>query len=107
MKIRVYRPFPEEELAKALAHVKAVAIMDRSEMFSATGGPLGAEVRATLYQAKSSAETVNYFYGLGGRDITVADFEHVYENLEKMAQTHEPIGMYGYIGLRSEQEKEV
>lgn len=50
---------------------------------------------------------MNYFYGLGGRDITVADFEHVYENLEKMAQTHEPIGMYGYIGLRSEQEKEV
>ncbi len=107
VKIRVFRPFPEEELAKALAHVKAVAIMDRSEMFSATGGPLGAEVRAALYQAKSSAETVNYFYGLGGRDITVADFEHVYENLEKMAQTHEPIGMYGYIGLRSEQEKEV
>ena len=107
VKIRVFRPFPEEELAKALAHVKAVAIMDRSEMFSATSGPLGAEVRAALYQAKSSVDTVNYFYGLGGRDITVADFEQVYENLEKMARTHEPVGMYGYIGLRSEQGKEV
>lgn len=102
LKIRVFRPFPEEEIAKALSHLKAVAIMDRSEMFSATGGPLGAEVRAALYQAKSSAETVNYIYGLGGRDITASDFERIYDNLEKMAQTHEPIGMYEYIGLREE-----
>ena len=107
IKIRVFRPFPEEEIVEALSHVKAAAIMDRSEMFSATSGPLGAEVRAALYQAKCSVDTVNYFYGLGGRDITVADFEQVYENLEKMAQTHEPVGMYGYIGLRCEQGEEV
>lgn len=106
VKIRVFRPFPEEEIAKALSKVKAIAIMDRSEMFSATGGPLGAEVRAALYQAKCNAEVVNYLYGLGGRDITTDDFEAVYANLEKMAQTHEPIGMYEYIGLRTEQAKE-
>jgi pyruvate ferredoxin oxidoreductase alpha subunit len=74
--------------------------MDRSEMFAATSGPLGAEVRAAMYQAKLSAEVVNYFYGLGGRDITVEDFEQVYDNLEKMAQTHVVEGMYSYIGLR-------
>ena len=100
VKIRVFRPFPEEELAKALSGVKAIAIMDRSEMFAASCGPLGAEVRACLFQAKSNAEVVNYFYGLGGRDITVKDFEQVYDNLEKMAEIHEPIGMYDYIGLR-------
>ena len=77
IKIRVFRPFPEEEIAKALSKVKAIAIMDRSEMFSATSGPLGAEVRAALFQAKSQAEVVNYFYGLGGRDITVDDFEEI------------------------------
>ncbi|MBR6627092.1 MAG: pyruvate ferredoxin oxidoreductase [Lachnospiraceae bacterium] len=100
LKIRVFRPFPEEEIAKALSHVKAVAIMDRSEMFAGTGGPLGAEVRAALYQAKAQAEVVNYFYGLGGRDITVKDFMQVYDNLEKIATTHEVSGMYEYIGLR-------
>ena len=100
IKIRVFRPFPEEELAQALSKVKAAAIMDRSEMFAATSGPLGAEVRAAMYQAKLSAEVVNYFYGLGGRDITVEDFEQVYDNLEKMAQTHVVEGMYSYIGLR-------
>ena len=107
IKIRVFRPFPEEELAKALSKVKAAAIMDRSEMFSATSGPLGAEVRAALYQAHSNVEVVNYFYGLGGRDITVSDFETVYSNPETIAKTHEVTGMYEYIGLRSEQSKEV
>ena len=85
IKIRVFRPFPEEELAKALSKVKAVAIMDRSEMFSATSGPLGAEVRAAMYQARCTADTVNYFYGLGGRDITVPDFEQVYDKLVILA----------------------
>ena len=100
VKIRVFRPFPEEELAAALSKVKAVAIMDRSEMFSATSGPLGAEVRAALYQAKVDVEAVNYFYGLGGRDITVQDFEDIYNRLEKIAETHEITDNYDYIGLR-------
>ena len=100
IKIRVFRPFPEEELAQALSKVKAVAIMDRCEMFSATSGPLGAEVRAALYQAKSDVEAVNYFYGLGGRDITVQDFEDIYNRLEKIAETHEITDNYDYIGLR-------
>ena len=100
LKIRVFRPFPEEELAAALKEKKAVAVLDRSEMFSATGGPLGAEVRSALYSAKSQAEVVNYFYGLGGRDITVKDFEEVYEKLEELAKTHVVKDMYAYIGLR-------
>ena len=106
IKIRVFRPFPEEEIAAALSKVKAVAIMDRSEMFAATSGPLGAEVRAAMYQARCNAETVNYFYGLGGRDITVSDFKTVYENLEKIADTKTVTGMYDYIGLRRRQSVE-
>lgn len=100
-KIRVFRPFPEEELAQALKDRKAIAILDRSEMFSTTGGPLGAEVRAALYSVRSQAEAVNYFYGLGGRDITVEDFERVYGRLEEIASTHQIPDMYEYIGLRS------
>jgi len=105
IKIRVFRPFPEEELAAALSRVKAVAILDRSEMFSATSGPLGAEVRAAMYQAHATALTVNYFYGLGGRDITVADFEQVYDNLETMVKTQKVTDMYTYIGLREAGQK--
>lgn len=102
IKIRVFRPFPEEELARALSGVEAVAVLDRSEMFSGTSGPLGAEVRAAMYQAHCKAEVVNYFYGLGGRDITVSDFETVYDSLETLARTHTVTDMYRYIGLREE-----
>lgn len=102
IKIRVFRPFPEEELARALSGVEAVAVLDRSEMFSGTSGPLGAEVRAAMYQAHCKAEVVNYFYGLGGRDITVSDFETVYDSLETLARTHTVTDMYRYIGLRKE-----
>lgn len=107
VKLRVFRPFPEEEIAKALSRVKAVAIMDRSEMFSATSGPLGAEVRAAMYQAHGTADVVNYFYGLGGRDITVSDFKAVYDRLETIARTHVVTDMYEYIGLRSARPEEV
>ncbi len=100
LKIRVFRPFPEEELAAALRDKKAVAVLDRSEMFAASGGPLGAEVRAALYSAKSRTELVNYFYGLGGRDITVEDFKEVYRKLEELDKTHVVRDMYAYIGLR-------
>ena len=100
LKIRVFRPFPEKELAEALKDKKAVAVLDRSEMFSATGGPLGTEVRSALYGVKSQAEVVNSFYGLGGRDITVEDFEEVYVKLEELAQTRVVKDMYAYIGLR-------
>ncbi len=100
VKIRVFRPFPDEEIAAALSKVKAVAILDRSEMFSGTGGPLGAEVTAALYRAKVNAEVVNYIYGLGGRDITTDDFEKVYEELYRIAETHEVRDNYRYIGLR-------
>lgn len=102
VKIRVFRPFPEEELSEILKNRKAIAVLDRSEMFSATGGPLGTEVRAALFRAKAPVEVVNYFYGLGGRDITVEDFEQVYDRLEEIARTHVIEDMYEYIGLRGE-----
>ncbi len=57
-------------------------------------------MRSALFDVKSQAEVVNYFYGLGGRDITVEDFWEVYGKLEKLAQTHVAEDMYAYIGLR-------
>jgi len=85
VKLRSFRPFPAEELARAFSGVRALAIMDRSDGFSAEGGPLGAEVRAALFAGTGGAplqtKTTNIVYGLGGRDIRVEDFERVYEDL--------------------------
>jgi len=101
LKVRVFRPFPGEEMAAALKNCKAIAIMDRCEGYNATGGPLGAELTAALYRTKATAETVNIIYGLSGRDVKVSDVEEVYEKLERLAQGDNCFGEYPYIGLRS------
>lgn len=100
LKIRVFRPFPAEEIAEALKHCKAIAILDRAESYSGNGGPLGAEVTAALYRAKCQAETVNMVYGLSGRDVRVEDMEKVYEDLQKLAAGTISYPEYPYIGLR-------
>ena len=100
LKLRVFRPFPAEEIAAALAHCKSLAIMDRCDSFNGNGGPLGAEVSQALYNARSSVLAVNYIYGLGGRDIRVEDFEDIYSRLETIAATGQITDQFDYIGLR-------
>ncbi|MGN0472445.1 MAG: transketolase C-terminal domain-containing protein [Lachnospiraceae bacterium] len=100
LKVRVFRPFPGEEFAEALKDKKAIAIMDRCEGYSANGGPLGAEVTAALYRAKSHAEVINLVYGLSGRDLRVEDVEKIYENLIDMGEHGVKDDHYRYIGLR-------
>ena len=100
LKIRVFRPFPGEEIAKALKNVKAVAIMDRAESFNSQGGPLGAEVMSSLYKAKSTSKAINYVYGLGGRDVTVDDMRKVFETLEEIDKSDEDFETYRFMGVR-------
>ncbi|MEE1314788.1 MAG: pyruvate ferredoxin oxidoreductase [Faecalimonas sp.] len=100
IKIRLYRPFPAEELAEALKDVKAVAIMDRAEGFSNHGGPLGADVMSALYRAKADALAVNYIYGLGGRDVRVEDMEGIYEDLKQVMADGDAGETYRYLGVR-------
>lgn len=100
LKIRVFRPFPAEEIAKALKHCKAIGIMDRAESYSGNGGPLGAEVTAALYREKAQAETVNIMYGLSGRDVRVEDMEEVFASLQKLAAGEISYPEYPYLGLR-------
>lgn len=100
LKIRLFRPFPGEEIAAALKHTKAVAIMDRAESLNSQGGPLGAEVMAALYRAKADTLAMNYIYGLGGRDVRVEHMESVFAQLEEAAEKQDAGEMYRYLGLR-------
>lgn len=100
LKIRVFRPFPGEEMAKALRKCKAIAIMDRSESYSANGGPIGAELTAALYRGKCKAEVINIVYGLSGRDVRVEDVEELYEYLRGIAANGNTEKQYRYLGLR-------
>lgn len=100
LKLRVFRPFPAEEIAQALRNCKAVAIMDRCESYNGNGGPLGSEVTAALFREKIMIETVNYIYGLAGRDFTVSDVNHVFSELEDLIEHGKEVEQYQYIRLR-------
>ena len=100
IKIRVFRPFPMKELAEALSRVKAVAVMDKAESFSACGGPMFAETRSACYGMPNAPKIVNYIYGLGGRDVRVDDIAFVYGELEKIVKTGDVGEVYRYVGVR-------
>ena len=100
VKLRVFRPFPAKELAQALKNCKMVAVMDRCESYNGNGGPLGCEVDAALFRNKISIETVNYIYGLGGRDFTVDDACAVFQEMEDAVKNKTAIEPFQYIGLR-------
>ena len=100
LKIRLYRPFPADAIAEALKNVKAVAVMDRAEGYSNHGGPLGADVMAALFRARSTALATNIIYGLGGLDVRVEDMEQVFEDLQTMIDQNDAGETYRYMGLR-------
>ncbi len=99
VKVRVYRPFPEEEIVKALANVKGVVVMDKAEGYSSVGGPLGADTKAALY-GRCNAVVLNIVYGLGGRDVRVESIKEAYDRLFAAVEAGcVPMG-YDYLGLR-------
>ena len=102
VKLRVFRPFPAEELAQALSHCKAVAVMDKSEGFSACGGPIFAETRSALYDLEKRPKLINVVYGLGGRDVSTGDIAALYQRLEKIAETGVVGEVYTHMGVRGE-----
>ena len=99
IKIRMFRPFPAAEIAAALKGVKAVGLMDRTESFNDACGPIGSEVCTALFRAKQTCETINYVYGLGGRDVRVEDIEKVFADLADAAANGTE-DTYRYLGVR-------
>jgi pyruvate ferredoxin oxidoreductase alpha subunit len=99
---RVYRPFPKDALIKALAKVKAVAILDRAETMSGQGGHLYNDVRAILYDAQSHPLIKNYVYGLGGRDISIEELESIYNELFAIQKSGKVDKDIVYFGVRGE-----
>ncbi len=75
LKIRVYRPFPYEEVANALSNQKAVAVLDKADSLNGMGSALFEDVTSSMYVAGKHVPMVNYVYGIGGRDTTSKDMK--------------------------------
>jgi pyruvate ferredoxin oxidoreductase alpha subunit len=100
LRLRTYRPYPVQDIINALENVKAVAVMDRSHSFGASGGPVFHEIRHTLYDASIRPHVVDYIYGLGGRDMPQKLIHEIYKDLQKIAKTKRVEKLVQFIGVR-------
>ena len=103
LKVRVFRPFPAEEIAEALKGQKAIAVLDKSDSLNAAGGALFEDVVSSMYTKNVNVPTVNYVYGIGGRDTTSEDLEKVYTDLQKIAEDGKVENPYRYLGVRGDE----
>ncbi|MFC2159135.1 pyruvate ferredoxin oxidoreductase [Actinomycetota bacterium] len=99
IKPRLFRPFPAFEIIKITKNLKSLAILDRSESFSASGGPLFTETRSSLYESEYKPKIINYIYGLGGRDAGLEDIKKVF--FELLDENNMKTGIkIKYLGVR-------
>ncbi len=102
LKVRVFRPFPGEEIAKALSKAKVVAVLDKADSLNGQGGALYEDVVSGMYNEKLTIPTVNYVYGIGGRDTTTKEIESVYNDLIEIEKEGKNENPYRYLGLRGD-----
>lgn len=100
IKLWMYRPFPAEELTKALGKVKSVVVLDRALSFGAQRGALCEDVVNALYESKGQPKVLNVVYGLGGRDITPSDIESLFKEGLTIAKTGRLRQPLKFVGVR-------
>jgi len=100
LKLRVFRPFPAEQIVEALKDKKAIAVMDRAHSYGAAGGPVFTEIRSAFYEQSEKPLITNYIYGLGGRNLSVEDVQSVYNELQEIVKTNEVKQILNFLGVR-------
>jgi pyruvate ferredoxin oxidoreductase alpha subunit len=83
--IRLWRPFPFDEFKQAVRGVDTLITFDRSISFG-MGGPVFSEAKSALYAEESRPKVVGLIGGLGGRDVSVEEFEYVLDRGKEVAE---------------------
>ena len=96
----IYRPFPEEDLIKAVGDVKALAVLDRACSFGAPFNALCNDVIGTLYRRGKNLNVFNCLYGLGGRDMTPNDLKSIFNEALEVAKTGKVKEYVKVVGVR-------
>jgi len=81
VKIRLWRPFPFDDLKKASLHAKKLVVIDRAISVGACG-PVASEVKAALYGNDRRPSVYNFVAGISGRDVTPSNFVKMVDKAE-------------------------
>jgi pyruvate/2-oxoacid:ferredoxin oxidoreductase alpha subunit len=77
LRLKMFRPFPAAELARALAGVPKVAVVDRNNS-AGSGGIFATELKAAFCNLPERPRVYSYVAGIGGRDVTPDTLEGIY-----------------------------
>ena len=83
LKIMLFRPFPELEVAQALKNAKSVIVLERVSG-NGTYSPLYNEISAALYHYQTKPKMINYVFGLGGRNFGHKDALNILNEFDKL-----------------------
>lgn len=101
LKLRMFRPFPAQELVDALSHVKAAAVLDRSDTLAGSiGGPVFVELRSAFYEAHKKPRLYNFIYGLGGRELDINMMKHTIGTIQTGMSNGVAQSSVAYLGVR-------
>jgi len=101
VKLRAFRPFPDEKLRDCLSNLKAVAVLERDSSIGA-GGIVHTELSRSLIGTDRAPHLINYILGIGGRDVTFEDIKTIGLNLfeeRHVESITNPIRWYQVRGL--------
>lgn len=98
LKMKLWRPFPFDELKKAVKGAKTLIVTDRAVSFGGPGGPVAGEVRSALYDEPTRPVIINELIGLGGRDMTVENFIEIVKKAAKGGKKRK--NAYEFYGVR-------
>lgn len=95
LKIKLFRPFPSDEVRIALQKAERVAVIDRN-ISVGQGGIFAQEVKSALYDSTDKPSLCGFIAGLGGRDVTPETIHHVIDYTTSMEKPGEII----WVGLK-------
>jgi len=99
IKLRLWRPFPFEEIRKSIQGLETLVIMDRAISLGGIGGPVCSEIKAALYQQTKRPKIFGFVGGLGGRDMPPQQFEEMVQQALKM-KSKKKVEEFTTIGIR-------
>ncbi len=80
IRLRVFRPFPNEEIVKLTKNASVIGVADRAISFG-NQGPFFTEVKGAIYGKNNVKKLKNYIVGIGGRDITTTTIKNIFRNM--------------------------
>ena len=92
IRVKTFRPYPQEAMLAAISKVKAVGVVDRSVSFGWNSGPVFQELLGTLYRLPQRIPAISFIGGLAGADITIDHFREVIATTSRALEGKVPDG---------------